>query len=222
MVDNDSLILECPNCGETLYNPYYSPSQKADRISKDDAEHLLGNFSGCISGSRTAELRNTILNSPKDAKSLLVKLIFEMKQPITTVLLALFFGAFGADMFYINEKGKGVGKLIILFVAVSMWIIGLCLLCLGINLIVACICLGFGCAASLALEIFNLYNVFTDFAETQKYNCDLILEKCNHICAFEKKKLAGVKRVKNTTKQSVGKPNEVKQGAGIDYNIKKV
>lgn len=55
-------------------------------------------------------LREKLLAVPEDKWSILASVQF--KDPVTALLLSLFFGGIGVDRFYLGHTGLGIGKLL--------------------------------------------------------------------------------------------------------------
>lgn len=55
-------------------------------------------------------LREKLLDVPEDKWSILASVQF--KDPVTALLLSLFFGGIGVDRFYLGHTGLGIGKLL--------------------------------------------------------------------------------------------------------------
>lgn len=88
-------------------------------MERDKMNHLILQFKGKVSDLGVPTLTNALKDADDSVYEQL--LVTNVKNPTTTILLAVFLGLLGVDRFYIGHVGLGVAKLLLGWATCGIW-----------------------------------------------------------------------------------------------------
>lgn len=130
-------------------------------MKSDNVTRALGKFWNEVPQNKVEELRNCLEQAPDECfETLMGK---PVKGKIKTILFSVFLGAFGVDRFYVRDKNKAIGKLVLNIFAT---VISLAATSQFGSLI--------GSLANLGIGIWSFVDIFFAYKVAQQINYDEI------------------------------------------------
>lgn len=83
------------------------------------ANAIMAKYGDLIPQDKTIQLKNVLNNANDNVYDL--ALCVETKNPVTTLILAIFLGGLGIDRFYIGDVGLGVAKIFVGPLTLGIW-----------------------------------------------------------------------------------------------------